>query len=261
MLGHELLKVIGTHALKQDLILRIGNTYVDLGDFEAASECYNQILQDRTSHVGDEAWANLQICRVRLGEVDGAIASAQRRLFAWRIRWAMFRLVRGFIPSIRPKFVRATEDIALMRGNIGGWYCSKGDLKRGLRFQRSEIRMYARIPHRAWIREIVWKAHLTIGYWYMKSGQFESASEVLTSILQSSQHQNVFSSDNPNRVRARLLLIVTLLCLSKSVEAQAELDSIEENSQSYELGFGPNQWLFELVCEHIDHPKEIVEFI
>jgi tetratricopeptide (TPR) repeat protein len=173
----------------------------------------------------------------------------------------MLRLVRGFIPSIRPKFVRATEDISFIRGNIGGWYCSKGDLKRGLQFQRLAIRTFARIPHRAWIREANWKAHLTIGYWYMKSGQFESASEVLTSILQSSQHQNVFSSDNPNRVRARLLLIVTLLCLSKSVEAQAELDSINELSQSNELGFGPNQWLVELVYEHIDHPKEIVEFI
>jgi hypothetical protein len=64
ILGHELLKSIGTHGLKQDLILRIGNTHVDLGDFEAASKCYNQILEDRQSHVGDEAWANLQVCRV-----------------------------------------------------------------------------------------------------------------------------------------------------------------------------------------------------
>ena len=260
-LGHDLLKIIGTHALKQDLILRIGNTYVELGDFEAASDCYNQILEDRQSHVGDEAWANLQVCRVRLGEIDGAIASAQRRLLVWRFRWAIFLILRGFIPSFRPKYERATEDIALIRGNIGGWYCTKGDLKRGIRFQRSAIRTFARIPHRAWIREVVWKMYLTIGYWYLKSGQFESASEALTSILQSSQHQNVFSADNPNRVRARLLLIVTLLCMSKSVEAQAELDSIDEDSQANELGFGPNQWLFELVCEHIDHPKEIVEFI
>ena len=260
-LGHDLLKIIGTHALKQDLILRIGNTYVELGDFGAASDCYNQILEDRQSHVGDEAWANLQVCRVRLGEIDGAIASAQRRLHVWRFRWAMFRLVRDFIPSYRPKHERATEDIALLCGNIGGWYCTKGDLKRGLRFQRAAIHMYAGIPHRAWIREVVWKMHLTIGYWYLKSGQFESASEALTSILQSSQHQNVFSADNPNRVRARLLLIVTLLCMSKSVEAQAELDSVNEDSRSNELGFGPNQWLFDLVCEHIDHPKEIVEFI
>lgn len=261
MLGHELLKVIGTHALKQDLILRIGNTYVDLGDFEAASECYNQILQDRQSHVGDAAWANLQICRVRLGEIDGAIASAQRRLLAWRIRWAMLRLVRGFIPSIRPKFVRVTEDISFIRGNIGGWYCSKGDLKRGLQFQRLAIRTFARIPHRAWIREANWKAHLTIGYWYMKSGQFESASEVLTAILRSTQYQNVISADSRDHVRARLLLISTLLCMSKSVEAQAELDSIDEDCQANELGFGPNRWLFELVCEHFENPKEIVEAI
>lgn len=261
MLGHELLKVIGTHALKQDLILRIGNAYVDLGDFEAASECYNQILQDRQSHVGDAAWANLQICRVRLGEIDGAIASAQRRLLAWRIRWAMLRLVRGFIPSIRPKFVRATEDISFIRGNIGGWYCSKGDLKRGLQFQRLAIRTFARIPHRAWIREADWKAHLTIGYWYMKSGQFESASEVLTAILRSTQYQNVISADSRDHVRARLLLISTLLCMSKSVEAQAELDSIDEDCQANELGFGPNRWLFELVSEHFENPKEIVEAI
>lgn len=261
ILGHELLKAIGTHGLKQDLILRIGNTYVDLGDFEAASEYYNQILEDRQSHVGDEAWVNLQVCRVRLGEIDSAIASAQRRLLAWRFRWATLLLVRGFVPSIRPKFERATERISLIRGNIGGWYCIKGDLDRGIRFQRSAIRTVARIPHRAWIREVVWKMHLTIGYWYLKSGQFESASEVLTSILQSAQYRNVISADSRDHVRARLLLIVTLLCMSKSVEAQAELESVNEDFQSNELGFGPNQWLFELVCEHIDHPKEIVEFI
>ena len=120
-LGHDLLKIIGMHALKQDLILRIGNTYVELGDFEAASDCYNQILEDRQSHVGDEAWANLQVCRVRLGEIDGAITSAQRRLLVWRFRWAIFLILRGFIPSFRPKYERATEDIALIRGNIGGW--------------------------------------------------------------------------------------------------------------------------------------------
>jgi hypothetical protein len=95
----------------------------------------------------------------------------------------------------------------------------------------------------------------------MKSGQFESASEVLTSILQSSQHQNVISADSRDHVRARLLLISTLLCMSKSVEAQAELDSIDEDCQANELGFGPNRWLFELVCEHFENPKEIVEAI
>jgi Arc/MetJ-type ribon-helix-helix transcriptional regulator len=95
----------------------------------------------------------------------------------------------------------------------------------------------------------------------MKSGQFESASEVLIAILRSTQYQNVISADSRDHVRARLLLIVTLLCMSKSVEAQAELDSIEEDSQTYELGFGPNQWLFELVCEHFENPKEIVEAI
>ena len=75
------------------------------------------------------------------------------------------------------------------------------------------------------------------------------------------KYQNVISADSRDHVRARLLLIVTLLCMSKSVEAQAELESINKDSQSNELGFGPNQWLFELVYEHIDNPKEIVELI
>lgn len=260
-LGYRLREIIGSHSLVEDLILRLGNTHIDLGEYDVAATHYEELLKMPRSHVRAEAWANLQICKVRLGMIDEAISSVKRRVIRLRIVWWLLYVLRQPMRTLRLEFVEVTEELFLMLGNLGDWHCQKGNLPRGLRCQRAAIRTVSRISQRSWIRELAWTAHLKIGYWYLKSHEFDAAYSALAKILDEPQSQGVFPRCSNQFVRAQLLRVIALLGLEKSTEARESLDSVLNSDSESCDGLETNRWLAEVVLDRFSQPFELLEEI
>ena len=223
-LGLKLLREIGNHSLKADLLLRLGNIELDLRNYDSCERYYVEVLKLKPpAKIAEAAVANRLLVMARTGRIKEAIRAQTLNRRRRILRVVCIRPFKAL--SARIAMAMANEEVAILvvGHNIGGWYGRSGDYPKALKYLQRVLGRVNKMAITAENREKIWVCKATYAYWQFKAGMTMEASKLLTEITSDRSFKTEISREHEEAIRAVQLYAATLAYRGLSSEASAVL--------------------------------------
>ena len=223
-LGLKLLSEIGNHILKADLLLRLGNNEIKLGNYDSADKYYVEVLKLKPPrNIAEATNANRLLVMTRTGRIKEAIRAQtldRRRRIMRVVCNSPFKSL-----STRIAMAMTNEEVAIlvMGHNIGSWYGRSGDYPKALKFFRRTLDRVSKMEITAENREKIWLCKASCAYWQFKAGMTLEALKLLTDITSDRSFETEISREHEEAISAVQLYAATLAYRGLTSEASAAL--------------------------------------
>jgi len=226
-LGQMLLEDIGSHPLKADLLLRLGNLSVKTMDYQSAETYYSLVLAERPpDHIAEAASTNRLLVLSRTGRTREAIRSLKkvrrRKLIKVRVLSPLRLLSRAVSYTIDEE----ESQIFTIGANIGNWLGRAGEPAKAAEYLRATLGRGKRLQPTAEVQENLWKCKSVLGFWTFKSGDAQLARELLSEITSGHSLNSHISPDHTEAVSACLTLAAVEAYLGDISSAHQRLQEL-----------------------------------
>lgn len=261
-LGQRLLEDIGSHPLRADLLLRLGNLSVNTGDYQSAETYYSLVLAERPpDHIAEAASANRLLVLSRTGRTREAIRCLKkvrrRKLLKVRVLGPLRPLSRSVSLTINTE----EEKILTCGNNIGSWLGWSGEPAEAVKYLRAALGRGKRLQQTSENLEKLWRCRSVLGYWAFKSGDARSSMELLSEITADRTLISRISPDHIEVVSACQTLAAVEAYLGDISNAHRRLRQLAEpdTPSGIRLSKDPSlQDRQDFVLTHLDDPEALM---